>query len=115
MAETSLIHVTRVDSSLIKEVVRRILTVSDPDRIILFGSWAAGNAREGSDLDILVITGSNGLTRRQTASAVYRALAGILIPKDVVVATAEDIEQWQNVPQAVITTAVRTGTVIYEK
>jgi predicted nucleotidyltransferase len=44
-----------VDQSLLHEVVRRVLTVADPDRIILFGSAAAGEMNADSDLDLLVV------------------------------------------------------------
>ena len=35
------------------------LKETNPDKIILFGSYADGQQREGSDLDILVVTGDN--------------------------------------------------------
>jgi predicted nucleotidyltransferase len=41
--------------SLADEVAGKIRSVSDPMRIILFGSAVDGNFREGSDLDILLI------------------------------------------------------------
>ena len=37
------------------EITRRILSISDPDKIILFGSSARGDAHSDSDLDLLVI------------------------------------------------------------
>ncbi|MFW6282300.1 MAG: nucleotidyltransferase domain-containing protein, partial [bacterium] len=39
----------------INEVVNRIVSNVHPDKVILFGSYAEGNAGEDSDLDILVI------------------------------------------------------------
>jgi uncharacterized protein len=36
-------------------LVERIATKFDPDKIILFGSYAAGNATTDSDLDLLII------------------------------------------------------------
>lgn len=38
-----------------EEVVRRVLTVATPTRIILFGSFARGDAAEDSDIDLLVV------------------------------------------------------------
>lgn len=40
---------------LLQEIVRRILAVSAPEQIILFGSYARGEAGPDSDLDLLVI------------------------------------------------------------
>ena len=37
------------------EITRRIVKTSDPDKVILFGSHARGDASPDSDLDLLVI------------------------------------------------------------
>ena len=42
------------DEVVIQEIIRRILTVAQPDRVILFGSAARGDAGPCSDLDLLV-------------------------------------------------------------
>src|SRR6266545_7318403 len=44
-----------VDETLLNEVVRRVLTVARPDRIILFGSAATGEMTKDSDIDLLVV------------------------------------------------------------
>ena len=44
-----------IDEELTQEIVRRILSVTKPDRIILFGSAAAGNMTRDSDIDLLVV------------------------------------------------------------
>jgi predicted nucleotidyltransferase len=44
-----------VAETLLNEIVRRVLSVARPDRIILFGSAAAGQMTKDSDLDLLVV------------------------------------------------------------
>ena len=110
-----LIDVEEVDEELLKEVVRRIVSAVDPEKIILFGSHAYGKAKKGSDLDLLVIVKESSLPRYKRSVPIYKALAGILVPKDVVVYTEKEIEEWSNVPLAFITTITRKGKVIYEK
>jgi predicted nucleotidyltransferase len=44
-----------LDQSVIDEIVRRILTVAAPDRIILFGSAATGSMNADSDIDLLIV------------------------------------------------------------
>jgi len=39
---------------LVQQIVRRILTVVRPDRIILFGSAGSGQMTRDSDIDLLV-------------------------------------------------------------
>jgi predicted nucleotidyltransferase len=85
-----------------------------PQKIILFGSYAYGRPHADSDLDILVVMESE-LPRYKRAVPIYRALAGLLIPKDVLVYTPQEIESWSEVPQAFITTILKSGQVVYEK
>jgi len=84
-----------------------------PDRIILFGSHASGKANPTSDLDILVIADSNA-PRHKRPIPIYKALSGLLVPKDIVV-TQQEIDEWRDVPQAFITTVIARWKVIYEK
>jgi UTP:GlnB (protein PII) uridylyltransferase len=44
-----------VTETLYEEIVRRILSVGMPTKIVLFGSYARGEAHQDSDLDILII------------------------------------------------------------
>ena len=40
-----------VDEKLLREIVRRVLTVTRPEKIILFGSAATGRMTKDSDID----------------------------------------------------------------
>ncbi len=44
-----------IDDTLARQIVRRVLTVATPDRIILFGSGATGGMTRDSDIDLLVV------------------------------------------------------------
>ena len=104
----------RQDEPLLREVVARIRRTVDPDRVILFGSRARGDAGPESDLDILVVAPSP-LPRWKRTVPLYRALAGLGVPKDVVWWTPDEIDEWREVRTHFITTAVREGTVLYER
>ena len=103
----------RVDDILMAEIVRRIVAASHPQKVILFGSRARGDARPESDIDLLVVA-DDPQPRSRRASRLYGALSDILIPMDILVYRADEIAEWRNVPQAFVTTAVREGTVLYE-
>ena len=102
----------KVTEELLREVVRRILGVGKPQAIILFGSWARGNARFDSDLDLLIIEDSD-LPRYRRSARYYHALAGVFPAKDVVVYTPAEVAEWTDVPNAFVTAAVREGKVLY--
>lgn len=103
-----------VTQRVINEVVRRIVQAVDPDKIILFGSRAYGRPSRYSDLDILVIMPSDK-PRWKRSIPIYSALRGLIFPIDVIVYTPDEVEEWSEVPQAFITTAIRKGKVLYEK
>lgn len=106
--------IAQVDDELLKEIVSRIVNAVHPERIVLFGSYAYGMPKDESDLDILVILHSE-LPRYKRSVPIYKALTGLLVPKDILVYTPEEIEDWSEVPQAFITTILKKGKVIYEK
>ena len=99
---------------LLREVVARIRRTVDPDRVVLFGSYARGDAGPESDLDILVVAPSP-LPRWKRTVPLYRALAGLGVPKDVVWWTPDEIGAWRAVRSHFITTALREGRVLYER
>jgi len=105
----------QVDEALLREIVRRILSVREPESIILFGSHARGEAHAGSDLDILIVENENALPKHRRAVDYHMALWGIEHEIDLLVYTADEIDDWSEVPNAFPTTAMREGKVLYEK
>jgi predicted nucleotidyltransferase len=100
------------DPKILDDLVRRIIAVVQPQRIVLFGSAARGDMRPDSDIDILVVV-PNGTPRRQTAQAIYRNLIGLRAAVDVVVATESDLHQYGDNFSLVYYPALREGRAIY--
>ena len=89
-------------SKQINKIINIIIAKSDPQKIILFGSYANGTADENSDLDLLVIKHSN-LPRIKRAKEIRKHLTNFLVPKDILVYTEEEVQEWKNVKLAFIT------------
>jgi predicted nucleotidyltransferase len=108
--------VVEVTTDLLNEIIRRIVAIAHPEKIILFGSRARGQARPTSDLDILVIAKTAEPNHRRSVP-LYGALSGIPLDVDVdiLVYTPEEVSDWSQVRQAFPTTAIREGKVLYEK
>lgn len=96
-----------------EQITRHIVELIHPQRVILFGSRARGEAHAESDFDVLIIAPSNEVRWRR-AIPVYRALAGVGVPKDIVWWTPHEVAEWQGVKSHFITTALREGQVLYE-
>lgn len=104
----------KVNDEVLSEVVRRIVEVAQPDKIILFGSAAREKMGPNSDLDLLVIkSGANH--RGELTESIYMNLFGVGQAVDVIVVTPEDIERYRNTFCLVIEPALREGKVIYER
>jgi len=99
---------------VLEQVVKRITAAIQPDRIVLFGSRARGDARPGSDYDLLVIRQS-AEPRYRRAVPLYVALADLPVEVDVLVYTPEEVREWSAVSEAFVTTALRQGTLLYER
>ncbi len=99
----------------IEKILNRIVNRYKPDKIVLFGSYAYGNPTEDSDLDLLVVRSSN-LPRYKRAREIRKYLWGITdVPKDIIVYTPEEIDEWRGVEEAFITNIMKNGKILYEK
>src|ERR1035437_1322211 len=102
-----------VDETLLDEVVRRVLTVARPERIILFGSAATGQMTEDSDLDLLVVEPEPANTRDRSVQ-IRRALGDVRYPVDVIVMSSARFEETKNLIGGIAYPARKYGRVLYE-
>lgn len=102
-----------VSDETIAEVVRRILAVCDPHRVILFGSAATGQMTPDSDIDLLVLD-RDVVDAREEALRIRMALVGLPFPFDVIVMSRDRFEETRGVIGGIAWPAARHGKVIYE-
>ena len=102
-----------VDEALTQEIVRRILTVAEPDRVILFGSAATGQMTLDSDIDLLVVEPVPENTRDESVR-IRQALGDIGYPVDVIVIATERFEETKGIIGGIAYPAHKYGRVLYE-
>lgn len=100
------------DDGKLAEIVRRIVEVAKPDKILLFGSATRGELGPNSDLDLLVVKRGD-FHRGRLTEEIYMGLFGVGQAVDVVVVTPEDIERYGESSGLVIAPAVREGKIVY--
>jgi uncharacterized protein len=76
----------------ITDAVHRIAQAALPERILLFGSHARGEARDDSDLDLLVIE-TEVADRAAEMVRLRRVLRPLRIPVDLPVYSRADVER----------------------
>ena len=101
-----------LDQQILDDIIRRIVEVAQPEKIILFGSAARGEMNRHSDVDLLVV--KEGAHRRRLAGRIYQNLYGVGAAVDVVVVTPADVERYKDSHALVIKPALREGRVVYE-
>jgi predicted nucleotidyltransferase len=95
-------------------MVERLVDHFDPDQIILFGSQARGTAMPGSDVDLLVIMPVIG-SKREKRVEMRVALHDITVPKDILLATPEEVLRDKDLVGTIIRPALLEGRVLYAR
>ena len=95
-------------------MVDRIVERFDPEKIILFGSHARGDAGPDSDVDLLVVMPVTG-SKRDKMIEIGVALHDIALSKDIIVTTPEDFEWRKEIVGTIERPAVREGKLLYAR
>jgi predicted nucleotidyltransferase len=99
--------------ALLREIVRRLVTALEPERIYLFGSRARDDAHADSDYDLLVVVPASDLAPHRRDLVAYRALYGLGAAKDVLVYTRKEFESRSRAASSLPATVLREGRLIY--
>ncbi len=101
-------------SHKIQTIVEEIVQGFNPQKIILFGSYAWGTPLKSSDVDLLIIKPSS-LPPHHRVTETERFLYPAPLPLDVLVYTPAEIEQRKRLGDFFITRVLQKGKVLYEK
>ena len=102
--------------SVLKVIVRKLVRGYRPEKIILFGSYAYGNPRSGSDIDILIVknTSKGGRARRIEVRKILDTPIEFP-PIDPIVMTSSEIKERLELTDDFVRAILTKGRVIYDK
>ena len=106
-----------VTDALLDRMVQAIVDEVDPEQVILFGSRGRGDARENSDIDLIVVEAEPfgpGRSRHKELVRLYHAVAGFHVPADLLVFSHDDVDYWRDSLNHVLARALREGKVLHE-
>lgn len=101
------------DQRIINQIIKAVLSVIIPDKIILFGSQSYGNPSKESDYDILII--KDGIQNHyELLKKLYRKMIEVDAAVDIILKNTEEVEESKQRVISVVKEALINGTVIYE-
>jgi uncharacterized protein len=103
-----------IEIAKIYDIVARIAAKFNPDKIILFGSYATGTPNNDSDIDLLVIQDTD-LPRHKRSFDIQKMLIGSMIPMDILVYTNNEFEKEKNEKYSFLNSAIKTSKILYER
>lgn len=101
--------------AIIQQIGDRIADRFNPEKIILFGSYARGEAHPHSDLDLLIVVETLP-PRGQRSAPILKMLAETYTePIDIVVRSAQTLKQWEHVPCSFAHQVLNQGIVLFDR
>ena len=101
-----------ISQEQIDSAVRVLAEIAGAQRILLFGSYARGDAGEDSDLDLLVIE-PQVADRAAEMVRLRRALRPLRIPVDLLVYSTDEVARWGEQPGSALYWALHEGRQVY--
>jgi len=111
-SETRILKSPHVTSEVIDWVKNVIVEKFHPEKIILFGSWAKGTAREDSDLDVLAVVDGD-IPSLDMASQINLCFWGRKFRMDLLARKPLEIDLALRDHHPFYSEIFRTGRVIY--
>ena len=101
-----------INKKEIESVATQIGIASSAESVVLFGSYAKGNARGDSGVDLLIIAESD-LPRFKRSRVLYKLFRPYPFAMDVIVYTPQEVEKGKESPVSFVSRVLREGEVVY--
>jgi uncharacterized protein len=107
-----------LQTDTLQDITKAIVSAVNPEQVLLVGSWARGDARSDSDLDLLIIQREPfgpQRSRSQEIRRIRRILSDFRLPKDILVYSLDEVARWRNSVNHILAKCLREGKVLYAR
>jgi len=98
----------------IQQMVSRIVTQFNPEKIVLFGSHARGDGTADSDVDLLIVMPVED-SKRAKQLEIRAAVRDVHIPKDIIISRPEEFQWRKDIVGTIERPATREGQILYAR
>jgi uncharacterized protein len=95
-------------------IVKRIVALAGPERIYLFGSYAKGTARDGSDIDLMIV-GPSSLPRPHRGKDVTTVLSAFPSRFHLLFYTPQELDEERRDTYSFAAAAMIAARLLYEQ
>ena len=99
----------------IKEITDKIVREYQPEKIILFGSWAWGTPHENSDVDMFIIKESEKKRWEREYDLRMKLIGNKFPPMDLLIYTPEEMERRIRIEDFFIQDILKNGKLVYAR
>ena len=103
-----------IETVQINDIVNRIALNYNPDKIILFGSYAHGNYSDNSDLDFILVKDTN-TPKHKRGLEVRRLFYGLPISMDFKIYTSSEFSNELSNQYSFLYSAIKGSKMLYER
>jgi len=100
---------------LIDVVKQRIVEKFNPELLLLFGSRSRGDARDDSDIDLLLVMDTGDTKPIHRALPIRKVLSDIPVSKDILVYTPHEFQSWLTASASLPARAMAEGLTLYRR
>jgi predicted nucleotidyltransferase len=102
------------ENAIILEIVNKVVDSYQPEKVLLFGSYATGNETSDSDVDLIIVKDTK-TPRHKRGREVRKYLFGTLIPIDLKVYTPDEFEKEKDLQYSFINSVINECITLYER
>ena len=103
----------KIEDPILQEIIRKISTALNPEKIFLFGSRSKGTENSASDYDIAVLMPATPSEKPSLMDKGHQALWGVSASVDIVIIDSAEFMEFHDVPNTMPSIVMNEGVELH--